>query len=134
MTSQLSLFSNKSKFKLNLLDESQINQINKSMTLKLKVKSSPKKTKRYLHYSSIETEIKSSLDTPIRKDFFGVEICKRNKRKYKVTFADEVYNNDDKLIEEIPVESYKKYNYCIYKKNIDNNQKDFIGCSGCLII
>jgi hypothetical protein len=134
MTSQLSLFSNNTKFKLNLLDESQIKQINKSITLKLKVKSSPKKIKRYLHCSSIETATKSSIDTPIRKDFFGVEICKRNKRKYKVTFADEVYNNDDKLIEEIPVESYKKYNYCIYKKNIDNNQKDFIGCSGCLII
>ena len=134
MTSQLSLFSNNSKFKLNILDESQIREINKSISLKLKVKSSPKKNKRFLRYSSIETAIKTSLDTPIRKDFFGVEICKRNKRKYKVTFADEVYNNNDKLIEEIPVESYKKYNYCIYKKNLENNQKEFIGCSGCLII
>ena len=133
MTSQLSLFSNNSKFKLKILDESQNTEINKSISLKLKVKSSPKKNKRFLRYSSIETAIKTSLDTPIRKDFFGVEICKRNKRKYKVTFADEVYNNNDKLIEEIPVESYKKYNYCIYKKNLENNQKEFIGCSGCLI-
>ncbi len=134
MTSQISNIANNSKFKLNILDESQIREINKSISLKLKVKSSPKKNKRFLRYSSIETAIKTSLDTPIRKDFFGVEICKRNKRKYKVTFADEVYNNNDKLIEEIPVESYKKYNYCIYKKNLENNQKEFIGCSGCLII
>ena len=134
MTSQISNIANNSKFKLNILDESQIREINKSISLKLKVKSSPKKSKRFLRYSSIETAIKTSLDTPIRKDFFGVEICKRNKRKYKVTFADEVYNNNDKLIEEIPVESYKKYNYYIYKKNLENNQKEFIGCSGCLII
>ena len=134
MTSQLSLFSNNSKFKLKILDESQNTEINKSISLKLKIKSPLRKKKKFLHCSSIETAIKSSLDIPIRKDFFGVEICKRNKRKYKVTFADEVYNNDDKLIEEIPVECYKKYNYCIYKKNLDNNQKEFIGCSGCSIM
>ena len=43
MTSQLSLFSNNSKFKLKILDESQNTEINKSISLKLKIKSPLKK-------------------------------------------------------------------------------------------
>lgn len=134
MTNQVSLINTSSIITDNNIEDNKFAKINKSNTLILKLKvKSPKKNRRFLHSSSIETTYKSNEDSQIRKDFFGVEICKKNKGKFRVTFADEVNNNDDCLVDIIPVENYKIYNYDIYKRKNDS-KKETVMCSGCLIL
>ena len=69
--------------------------------------------------SSIETSVKNYEDNPIRFDYYGIEISKKNKKKYKITFADEVNKENMKLIDEIQIESFKNYNHdMIINKNV----------------
>ena len=117
MNNQLSLFSNKSNIKLINKEEIKTPSTTErtlSLTLKLKYKNNNQKNKVFHHYSSIETAMTPSIDETIRKDYYGNEISKKNKEKYKVTFIDIVDKNKN-LVEEIPVESYKEINYEIYK-------------------
>ena len=74
--------------------------------------------------SSIETGVKNSEDNQIRYDYYGIEISKKNKKKYKVTYADEVNKENIKFIDEIEIESYKKYNHdIVINKNINYLEK-----------
>ena len=137
MTTQLSLFSNKSNINENNQEEIKVSETNKqplSLTLKLKSKYN-QKNKSFFHFSSIETAINpSSVDEVIRKDYYGNVINKKNKENYKVTFIDNVDENKN-LVEEIPVESYKEYNYEMYKKSKNLFDKESVCCSeSCTII
>lgn len=51
---------------------------------------------------------KLGMDKKIRKDRGGVIINKANRRKIKITFADEI--EDEPLIDVVMIESFKKYN------------------------
>ena len=74
--------------------------------------------------SSIETGVKNSEDNQIRYDYYGIEISKKNKKKYKVTFADNLNKENIKFIDEIEIESYKKYNHdIVINKNINYLEK-----------
>ncbi len=87
--------------------------------------------------SSIETSVKNYEDNPIRFDYYGIEISKKNKKKYKVTYADEVNKENIKFIDEIQIESFKNYNRdIIINKNINLlKQKEIFCCtnSSCSI-
>ena len=87
--------------------------------------------------NSIETAVKNSEDNQIRYDYYGIEISKKNKKKYKVTFADEVNKENIKFIDEIQIESFKNYNRdIIINKNINLlQQKETFCCtnSSCSI-
>ena len=137
MTTHLSLFSNESNIKVKNQEEIKISDTNKqslSLTLKLKSKNNNQKHKSFFHFSSIETAINPSVDEVIRKDYYGNVISKKNKENYKVTFIDHVEENKN-LIEEIPVESYKEYNYEMYKKSENLFDKENACCSeSCTII
>ena len=87
--------------------------------------------------NSIETAVKNSEDNQIRYDYYGIEISKKNKKKYKVTYADEVNKENIKFIDEIQIESFKNYNRdIIINKNINVlKQKETFCCtnSSCSI-
>lgn len=87
--------------------------------------------------NSIETAVKNSEDNQIRYDYYGIEISKKNKKKYKVTYADEVNKENIKFIDEIQIESFKNYNRdIIINKNINLlKQKETFCCtnSSCSI-
>ena len=87
--------------------------------------------------NSIETAVKNSEDNQIRYDYYGIEISKKNKKKYKVTYADEVNKENIKFIDEIQIESFKNYNRdIIINKNINLlQQKETFCCtnSSCSI-
>lgn len=69
-----------------------------------------------------------------RRDAFGNEIKKKNKKKVKISFVDEI-NKDQPLVNVIDIESFKKYNLIIgmpkeehiNKKNVSSN------CQCCFI-
>jgi hypothetical protein len=135
MNSQLSLLSNESNLKIK--NQEDINSQEKSrqtlsMTLLLKSKFN-QKNKTFFHYSSIETTITPSIDEITRKDFYGNVITKKNKDKYKVTFIDKVDENK-KLVEVIPVESYKEINYEIYKGKYFTDKENICCNENCTIL
>ena len=108
---------------------------------------SPKK-KKYSVFKMVEkTRYKKFYESPIRqikkeeeietgrerRDYYGNEIKKKNKRRIKVTFLDEIQENKP-LAEIINIESFKKYNYIFgmpseanFNKNIKTN------CQCCMI-
>ena len=107
---------------------------------------SPKKKKSV--YKMVEkTKYKKFYESPIRqikkeeeietgrerRDYYGNEIKKKNKRRVKVTFLDEIQENKP-LAEIINIESFKKYNYIFgmpseanFNKNIKTN------CQCCMV-
>ena len=77
----------------------------------------------------IEEEIETGRE---RRDYYGTEIKKKNKRKVKISFVDEI-NEDKHLAEVINIESYKKYNYIIgmpSEANFNHNLK--ANCQCCI--
>ena len=108
---------------------------------------SPKK-KKYSVFKMVEkTKYKKFYESPIRqikkeeeietgrerRDYYGNEIKKKNKRRIKVTFLDEIQENKP-LAEIINIESFKKYNYIFgmpseanFNKNIKTN------CQCCMV-
>lgn len=108
---------------------------------------SPKK-KKYSVFKMVEkTKYKKFYESPIRqikkeeeietgrerRDYYGNEIKKKNKRRIKVTFLDEIQENKP-LAEIINIESFKKYNYIFgmpseanFNKNIKTN------CQCCIV-
>ena len=73
-------------------------------------------------YSIKESEDKKEDDKIVRRDKNGVQICKKNKKKVKISFE---------IPFEIitPVESYKKYNVIVEIPNEDNYMKECKCCS-----
>lgn len=57
-----------------------------------------------------EKDISFLEDEKVRKDAFGNLISKGKEKKQKISFADSLPLNNNKLVEIIPVESYKKFN------------------------
>ena len=108
---------------------------------------SPKK-KKYSVFKMVEkTKYKKFYESPIRqikkeeeietgrerRDYYGNEIKKKNKRRIKVSFLDEIQENKP-LAEIINIESFKKYNYIFgmpseanFNKNIKTN------CQCCMV-
>ena len=108
---------------------------------------SPKK-KKYSVFKMVEkTKYKKFYESPIRqikkeeeietgrerRDYYGNEIKKKNKRRVKVSFLDEIQENKP-LAEIINIESFKKYNYIFgmpseanFNKNIKTN------CQCCMV-
>ena len=62
----------------------------------------------------------------LRKDFYGTPICKKNKKKVKVTFK-----KDFEII--TPIESFKKYNVTIGIPKGEKYINRFDNCQCCLI-
>ena len=69
-----------------------------------------------------------------RRDAQGVEINKRNKKRVRVTFINDI-NEKIPFVDIINVESYKKYNQDILLKPYQNvNPTRVTECCSCLII
>ena len=79
--------------------------------------------------AKIEEEIETGRE---RRDYYGTEIKRKNKRKIKITFVDEI-NENKPLAEVINIESYKKYNYIFgmpSEANFNHNLKT--NCQCCI--
>ena len=110
---------------------------------------SPKKSKKFAFFkmvgksknkkkisgfqSNYEKKIEEEETGRERRDAFGNIITKKNKKKIKVSFTDQI-NENNPLITVIDIESFKKYNYIygmpseeIIHKNVSSK------CQCCLI-
>ena len=66
-----------------------------------------------------------------RRDVYGNLICKKNRRKVRVTFADEI-DEDKPLASVINIESFKKYNYIFGMPKVDTINKNITtNCQCC---
>ena len=68
-----------------------------------------------------------------RRDVYGNLICKKNRRKVRVTFADEI-EEEKPLASVIDIESYKKYNYIFGMPKVDTINKNITtNCQCCIV-
>jgi hypothetical protein len=77
----------------------------------------------------IEEEIETGRE---RRDYYGTEIKRKNRRKIKISFVDEIDENKP-LAEVINIESFKKYNYIFgmpSEANFNHNIKT--NCQCCI--
>ncbi len=80
------------------------------------------------HAKKIEEESNTSRE---RRDVYGNLICKKNRRKVRVTFADEI-EEEKPLASVIDIESYKKYNYIFGMPKVDTINKNITtNCQCC---
>ena len=132
---------------LNYKSKKKFNLSSDSNSIVLPNPLSPKK-KKYSVFKMVEkTKYKKFYESPIRqikkeeeietgrerRDYYGNEIKKKNKRRIKVSFLDEIQENKP-LAEIINIESFKKYNYIFgmpseanFNKNIKTN------CQCCMV-
>ena len=132
---------------LNYKSKNKFNLSSDSNSIVLPNPLSPKK-KKYSVFKMVEkTKYKKFYESPIRqikkeeeietgrerRDYYGNEIKKKNKRRIKVTFLDQIQFNKP-LAEIINIESFKKYNYIFgmpseanFNKNIKTN------CQCCMV-
>ena len=91
--------------------------------------------KTYPHGSSMSlTYEKTCASLSSRRDAQGIEINKRNKKRVRVTFINDI-NEKIPFVDIINVESYKKYNQDILLKPYQNvNPTRVTECCSCLII
>ena len=76
-------------------------------------------------------EEKSDNTSRERRDVYGNLICKKNRRKVRVTFADEI-EEEKPLASVIDIESYKKYNYIFGMPKVDTINKNITtNCQCC---
>ena len=89
--------------------------------------------KKYLESPTKNAKIEEEIETGReRRDYYGTEIKRKNKRKIKITFVDEI-NENKPLAEVINIESYKKYNYIFgmpSEANFNHNLKT--NCQCCI--
>ena len=82
------------------------------------------------HAKKIEEESNTSRE---RRDVYGNLICKKNRRKVRVTFADEI-DEDKPLASVIDIESYKNYNYIFGMPKEDTINKNIsTNCQCCIL-
>ena len=132
---------------LNYKSKNKFNLSSDSNSIVLPNPLSPKK-KKYSVFKMVEkTRYKKFYESPTRqikkeeeietgrerRDYYGNEIKKKNKRRIKVSFLDEIQENKP-LAEIINIESFKKYNYIFgmpseanFNKNIKTN------CQCCMV-
>lgn len=99
----------------------------KKKILVLEEKSKYKTNKNYLNVAE-ENEEKKDEEKILRKDRNGVPICKKNKKKVKITFLTPFENVT-------PIESFKKYNVLLgmpRDENFMNNK--FCECQCCILV
>ena len=84
------------------------------------------------HYAKKEEQ--EAIPERERKDAFGNEIKKKNKRKIKVSFIDEI-NKDQPLVTIIDIECFKKYNFIIGMPKEEHIKKNYVNtnCQCCYI-
>jgi len=82
-------------------------------------------------FLAIKKEIDNNNNKTKRTDRNGVQICKQNKKKIKVTFIDQIDKNK-KFEEIIDIESIKKYNICYGLPKEDKYIKETVCCS-CIL-
>ena len=82
------------------------------------------------HYAKKEEQ--EAIPERERKDAFGNEIKKKNKRKIKVSFIDEI-NKDQPLVTIIDIECFKKYNIIIGMPKEEHIKKNYVNtnCQCC---
>ena len=89
--------------------------------------------KKYYESPTKKVQIEGEIETGReRRDYYGTEIKKKNRRKVKISFVDEI-NEDKPLAEVINIECYKKYNYIIgmpSEANFNHNLK--ANCQCCI--
>ena len=89
--------------------------------------------KKYYESPTKKVQIEGEIETGReRRDYYGTEIKKKNRRKVKISFVDEI-NEDKPLAEVINIESFKKYNYIIgmpSEANFNRNLK--ANCQCCI--
>lgn len=84
-------------------------------------------------------ELYKEEDKKERTDRNGITINKKNKRKVKITFIDQI-DKDKKLVTEIKIESFKQYNVMLgmpkedYYHGNNGNNRNNQDCCCCLII
>ena len=85
--------------------------------------------------SKDEIKFREDIIKAERKDVFGVPINKRNKKKVKVTFSDTIKKDNipKKLVEVIPITSFKKFNYIEGLPNEEDSVSNKSTCKCCLI-
>ena len=132
---------------LNYKSKNKFNLSSDSNSIVLPNPLSPKK-KKYSVFKMVEkTKYKKFYESPIRqikkeeeietgrerRDYYGNEIKKKNKRRIKVSFLDEIQENKP-LAEIINIESFKKYNYIFGMPSEDNyNQNLKTNCQCCIV-
>ena len=89
--------------------------------------------KKYYESPTKKVQIEGEIETGReRRDYYGTEIKKKNRRKVKISFVDEI-NENKPLAEVINIESYKKYNYIFgmpSEANFNHNLKT--NCQCCI--
>ena len=99
----------------------------KKKILVLEEKSKYKTSKNNLNIAE-EKEEKKDEEKIIRKDRNGVPICKKNKKKVKITFLTPFENVT-------PIESYKKYNVLLGMPRDENFMNNKFGeCQCCILV
>ena len=107
---------------------------------------SPSKKKKINSFKMIEkSKYKTSIDNTKknenefetitgkeRTDAFGNVIKRKNKKKIKVSFVDEI-NKEQPLVNFIDIECYKKFNVIIGMPKEEHNKKNHSNCQCCNI-
>ena len=89
--------------------------------------------KKYFESPTKNVKIEEEIETGReRRDHYGTEIKRKNRRKIKISFVDEIDENKP-LAEVINIESYKKYNYIFGMPSEDNfNHNLKTNCQCCI--
>ena len=100
--------------------KSSFSPIKKRRKLVLEEKQKSKGRRRSIYAMEHKEEAKNE-DKKIRKDKNGTEICKKNKKKVKISF-------DKQFVNIIPIESFKKYNVIV---GLPKGEKYYNGSDDC---
>ena len=106
--------------------KSSFSPIKKRRKLVLEEKQKSKGRRRSIYAMEHKEEAKNE-DKKIRKDKNGTEICKKNKKKVKISF-------DKQFVNIIPIESFKKYNVMVGLPKGENYYNGRDDCQCCSII
>ena len=120
----ISKIKNYSKFRINKDDKNERNSISKYVTSKkllIIFKNSEKcknVKKEIINESFKKNKIQSTKHKKLRFDNFGNIINKKNKKIVHIVFKDQI--NEKSIIEEIQIESFKKFNFIGTLSNNDD--------------
>jgi len=144
---------NKNKISSNSLNQKfsdkRLEPINAYSSTITEVKSKSPKKNRFTMIKMVEkSKYKNYFESPVkaekkqeeeivtgreRRDVYGNLICKKNRRKVRVTFADEI-DEDKPLASVIDIESYKNYNYIFGMPKEDTINKNIsTNCQCCIL-
>ena len=120
-------YSNTKNPNVNLMRVSSFSPIKKRKKLVvLEEKQKTRGRRRSIYAMNPKEEVIEEEKKSLRKDYFGTPICKKNKKKVKVTFK-----KDFEIV--TPIESFKKYNVTIGIPKGEKYINRFDNCQCCLI-